>query len=169
MNDHLRVMNRRQAIILIQAVTFVFITLLLYTALDKLQHLERFRFTLEASPWLASVHRPFAVMVPLVEMAIVLLLTFPRTQRFGLGLSSALLGAFTVYVAAMLVFAPKLPCGCGGIINTLSWKAHLFINGTLTLLAILSWRQYPKIKRAVSISPGEYERGFQGAGEAEYL
>jgi len=168
-NDHLRVVNRRSSIILTQAVTFVFITLLLYTALDKLQHLERFRFTLEASPWLAFVHRPLAVMVPLVEMAIVLLLTFLRTQRFGLGLSAILMGAFTVYVAAMLVFAPKLPCGCGGIINTLSWKAHLVITGTLTLLATLAWHQYPKIKRAVSISPGEYEKRFTRAGEAEHL
>lgn len=162
-------MNRRASIILTQAVTFVFITLLLYTALDKLQHLERFRFTLEASPWLAFVHRPLAVMVPLVEMAIVFLSAFPRTQRLGLGLSVILMGAFTAYVAAMLMFAPKLPCGCGGIVNTLSWEAHLFINGTLTLLAAIAWHQYPKIKRADSISRGEYEKGFARAGEAEHL
>lgn len=44
-------------------------------------------------------------------------------------LSLVLMMAFTVYIGMALVGAwEKLPCGCGSVISSLSWKQHFFFN-----------------------------------------
>jgi hypothetical protein len=47
---------------------------------------------------------------------------------------------FTVYIGCMLLFAPDLPCSCGGIIRQLSWKQHLLLNLFLLVLAGIAVR-----------------------------
>lgn len=151
-----------------QAVACGFVFLFVYTALDKLRHLGRFRFALESSPWLAAMYRPLSVTIPLIELALVVLLTWPRTQRLGLLLSTTLLFSFTLYIGAMLAWAPALPCGCGGILNALSWKGHLLVNAALTALGAIATCQTKKsIELAVPIVTGHASPS--PTGEAEHL
>jgi hypothetical protein len=43
---------------------------------------------------------------------------------------------FTVYLAWMIQFAAHLPCNCGGVISSMSWKQHIVFN-TMVLGMIL--------------------------------
>jgi len=46
-----------------------------------------------------------------------------------------LMTVFTLYIAYMLLFTPKLPCSCGGVLQQMTWKQHLLFNIGFTLLA----------------------------------
>jgi hypothetical protein len=74
-------------------------------------------------------------LVPLAELAIVVLLFFISTRSLGLKASFTLMILFTFYIGYMLIFTPHLPCSCGGVLRQLSWKNHLIFNLGLTLLA----------------------------------
>jgi Ni/Fe-hydrogenase subunit HybB-like protein len=114
------------------------ILLFAYTASAKLYDQVLFESVLSQSPWL----RPYATFlswgVPCVELVIVALLYFPSSRRLGLFASFALLSSFTVYIIAMLLFSPHLPCMCGGIISSMSWGAHLGVNAVLAGLSFWS-------------------------------
>jgi hypothetical protein len=111
-----------------------------YTALSKLLEYDRFRAVLSASPLIATGAGALAAAIPVVELAVVLLLILPRTRLAGLVLSFALLVLFTSYLGYMVLYAPHLPCSCGGVISALGWRAHLLLNGVLLLLTALALR-----------------------------
>lgn len=109
----------------------ILILLFAYTAISKLLSFDRFRAVLRKAPLMGLGADVVAWMVVLIEAAIVLLLLFPATRLKGLTASLLLLSVFTVYLVWMLLFAPQLPCSCGGVIGALSWKAHVGLNAGL--------------------------------------
>lgn len=106
-----------------------------YTALSKLADLHSFRLVLTQVPVVQTGAAALSVLLPLAELAVVLLLLFPRTRARGLWASVGLLSLFTVYLVWMLVFAPGLPCACGGVISGMGWWAHVGLNAGLIGLA----------------------------------
>jgi hypothetical protein len=121
--------------ILPEYISAVFIFLFGYTAVNKLLHAQAFRHSLEQSPLLQPYAAIIAWLIPVTETAIALLLLFAVSRLAGLYATFLLMATFTLYVGYMIVYIPKLPCSCGGIIQALSWKQHLFLNIFLTLLA----------------------------------
>src|SRR5690606_32965741 len=76
--------------------------------------------------------------LPLSELAVALLLVWPRTRLTGLYGAMGLMLLFTGYTVAIVYFAPYMPCSCGGVISLLSWEQHLVLNLVLLLLIIMA-------------------------------
>jgi hypothetical protein len=119
----------------LEVIASLLILLFVYTALSKLYDIPRFQWVLGKSPLLKSSASFVAWFVPILELGISALLLFPRTRNVGLISSFALLTIFTLYIGYMVLFVPKLPCNCGGVIQQLTWQQHLIFNSVFILLA----------------------------------
>lgn len=120
-------------------ITSSLILLFVYTALSKLLSLSPFKTVLSQMPLISSGAAYLAWLVPLSELVLVLLLLYNPTKTWGLYGALLLLSLFTLYILLMTIFNQRLPCSCGGVISTLSWKQHLVFNCVflaLTLRAI---------------------------------
>lgn len=133
---------------LITAITMTCIFLFTYTGYLKLTGHDRFQQFLAAIPYLGTYAQLISWMVPIGELAIALLLILPRYRPLGLKLFAASMGIFSLYIASMLIWATHLPCSCGGVIEKLSWREHLWFNLGFLALSILAIRlsgRQPKI------------------------
>jgi hypothetical protein len=120
-------------------ISSLLILLFAYTSFSKLLTLDQFSSVLARMPLIGNGAGVLAFAIPLAELGIVLLLLFERTRYRGLKVSLALLVLFTIYLLLMVLFAPHMPCSCGGVISKMSWQDHLIFNlGLITanLLAI---------------------------------
>lgn len=115
------------------------ILLFVYAAVSKLMAFPSFRYSLSLSPLIGKQAALLALLVPAVELLIAALLFIPLTRKKGFLAAFVLLGLFNLYIGYMLLFAPVLPCSCGGILQSLGWKEHLLFNGIFTLLAGFGW------------------------------
>lgn len=119
----------------IEIISALIILLFVYTALSKLTNFVSFQYSIAQSPLLEKNVRIVAWTVPILELIISILLLLPRTRVWGFIASTCLMLLFTLYVAYLLVFIPSVPCACGGIMKTLTWPQHLFVNITYTILS----------------------------------
>jgi len=136
-------LEKRNLIVNILAALIIF--LFVYTAIDKLMNLDSFKVVLEKSPLLHSFSEMLAVMIPVTEICISGLLFFQFSRVLGFLLSTILMGLFTIYIGYMILFIPKLPCSCGGIIQQMNWTQHLIFNTVFSFLSFLGWRMSKKI------------------------
>lgn len=118
------------------AICAVLILVFSYAALCKLLDLRLFVAELDTHPLLRNFSRTLSWSLPASELALCVLLILPGTRIAGLYGSAALLIIFITYLSVMLLKGDHLPCSCGGIINGLNWKGHLFLNISLLSLAI---------------------------------
>lgn len=109
-----------------------------YTAISKLADYASFLRVLEGSPLLGTGAGALAILLPLAELGVSLLLLFPRTRLAGLLGSFVLLVLFTSYLGYMVLYAPHLPCSCGGVISSLSWSGHMVLNGVFLALNLIA-------------------------------
>jgi hypothetical protein len=127
-----------------------FISLLLvfvfaYAASSKLIDSKNLAAVLQKVPLIGRGASVIAVLLPLAELVIALLLIFERTRLYGLYASLVLLIVFTGYLGYMVLFVPKLPCSCGGVISKMSWKEHIVFNGVLIVLTYTGIRIFRKV------------------------
>jgi hypothetical protein len=111
-----------------------------------------FKEQLADSPILSWAATPVAVLLPVVEFAIVLMLVIPRWRLKGLYALFIIMTLFTAYIIAMFIVAPEMPCSCGGIIELLSWKGHIVFNSAFILLN--GWGVYLQRKEKKELSKG---------------
>jgi hypothetical protein len=90
--------------------------------------------------------------LPLIEIAVSIFLFIPHTRKIGFRLSFILLSLFTTYVFYMIMFVPKLPCSCGGVISSFTWKQHAYFNLSITLLAGIGLWLYNRNKLFIAIN-----------------
>jgi methylamine utilization protein MauE len=119
-----------------QLIAALFIILFIYTGATKLLNTDDFRFHLGRSPFTKPFAGFIAITLPTAELIVALLLMFLHTRMIGFYASFFLMVLFTGYIYAMLHYSYYVPCSCGGIISTLSWKDHLLLNSTFSVLAI---------------------------------
>ncbi|THU32926.1 hypothetical protein FAM09_26105 [Niastella caeni] len=119
---------------IIEIITVLNIILFLYTGIAKIMDYSVFKEQLADSPILSWAAKPVAIMLPIVEFAIVLMLVIPRWRLKGLYASFGIMTLFTVYIIAMFIIAPEMPCSCGGIMEQLSWEQHIIFNSASILL-----------------------------------
>jgi len=111
------------------------IILWIYTAGSKLIDLDDFKRQLAFQPLGQIVNSALFILLPGVEILTSVLLVIRKTRLPGLFLSALMLIAFTVYVLLVLTgYFTKVPCSCGGVLKSLSWKNHLIFN--MVFLAI---------------------------------
>lgn len=110
--------------------------LFIYTGFSKLIGYYLFLDQLLNIPILKTFAYFISIFIPVIEIATAIILAFPKTEKLGWWLSAILMSIFSIYIAIMLMFVPRLPCSCGGIIASLSWKQHLILN---IVLATICW------------------------------
>ena len=114
----------------------LFVFLFVYTAITKFAEYDSFNVTLQQSPLVAGQSAVIAWLLPTIELTIAGLLLIPATKKTGLAASLVIMVVFTGYICYMILFTPKLPCSCGGVIKYMSWKVHLVFNLVWILLAL---------------------------------
>jgi len=127
-----------------ETIRLSFILLFVYTAASKFIDYENFRAVIGQSPLITRFAPVLAIVVPVAEIAIALLLVIPRYRRAGLYASFAIMTLFTVYIVVLLTLSEKIPCSCGGVISQMSWTQHLYFNIVFMLLALLGMWLYTK-------------------------
>ena len=132
--------------ILSECISALLIFLFVYTATSKLLDHNSFVFILSQSPLLQQYSIPLSWVIPFTEIIISSFLFIPRLRKTGLLFSMMLMTAFTIYIGYMVAFTPQLPCSCGGVIKSLTWKEHLVLNISFVLMAFVGWRMIRKNK-----------------------
>ena len=122
--------------IAIELICAVFTLLWTYSALTKYIEHEKFITVLKASSVVAPSARIISWLIPSIELLAAFFLLFPTLRRTGMQLSSIMIISFTLYVGYMLLFISDLPCSCGGVIEKMSWKTHLWFNTGLSGLSL---------------------------------
>ena len=107
---------------------FALVFLFVYTASAKLLRIDIFAGQLERFPWISPLAKIMAWVVPSVELIVSALLLTGRTRVAGFYAALGLMLVFTTYLALMLSSDRHLPCSCGGVISSMTWKQHLFFN-----------------------------------------
>jgi hypothetical protein len=120
---------------LLDIICALLIFLFIYTGISKLLDYHTFRRQLGQSPFITFYAPLLSWALPVGEIVIAALLCFHRTRLQGLYLSFFLLCLFTFYLGAMLQFSYYIPCSCGGVLQSLSWTAHIVLNVIFILLA----------------------------------
>jgi putative oxidoreductase len=117
------------------AITIMLLLLWIPALLDKLLQFGTFQSGILKQPFSDELGYMLIYSLPILEMAIVILLVSSKYRWMGFVLSSFLMMTFTGYIAIALMGAwDKIPCGCGSVISSMSWKQHLWFN--LFFLAI---------------------------------
>lgn len=119
----------------VEIICFLYILLFVYAAVSKVLDFENFKAQLGQSPMLSAFASSVAWAVPFLELCIASLLFFKRYRIIGLFGSFSLMIMFTVYIFIILNYSSFIPCSCGGILEKLGWKEHLFFNVVFIILA----------------------------------
>jgi methylamine utilization protein MauE len=114
--------------IVIEIICGLLILLFTYTGLSKLYNHELFHSQLIVFPLIKYAEPLLSWVLPVTELIVALLLFTQKLRLAALYITLVLLIAFTVYLIVMILFDINLPCSCGGIIQYLSWKAHVVFN-----------------------------------------
>jgi hypothetical protein len=133
---------KRSNNILVETVSLAFIILLVYAAASKLLDYDMFRSQLGRSPMLAP-YQKLVWMVPIIEIAISVMLALPKYRLLGLYAAFSLMVAFSAYIVTILGFSEYVPCSCGGVLQHLSWTAHLIFNSCFIVLGAFAVFMYP--------------------------
>lgn len=122
--------------LLLDTLSLLFSVLFLYTAISKVLEHDSFVFDLSRDPMIGKTTAVIlSVALPLVELAVATLLFIPKTQKYALWMTVALMSAFTIYVRWML-HNPTRHCTCGGVLRQMSWRQHLCFNIVFTILSM---------------------------------
>jgi uncharacterized membrane protein YphA (DoxX/SURF4 family) len=119
-------------------ISALFILIFTYAATSKIFDYKGFYIFLQATPHLAVAAKFLVWALPASELFISLLLLIPSFRNIGLFAACIMMITFTIYIAYMLLTHSHLPCSCGGIISTLSWQEHLWLNIFLSLIAAVN-------------------------------
>lgn len=139
-----------------EIISSLLILLFIYTALSKLLDYASFKSVLSRSPLIAGQAAVVALALPITEIMVSLLLFVPRTRLWGFYGASVLMTVFTLYLAYMILFTPKLPCSCGGVLKQMTWNQHLVFNIFFLLLALTGTifeRQRSRLKPGMDLPP----------------
>lgn len=147
----------------IQVITTLLMTLWIYTAISKGMDMQVFRGQLLRQPIARGTVGVLVWLLPSIELAAAIFLMFARTRLRGMVLSFCLMLAFTAYVGlAVAGYWKDIPCSCGGVLNRLGWKEHLWFNLFFTTLAgtgIYLLKRQRKSGLQQAAFPGEPAKG----------
>ncbi|MCY0976860.1 tellurium resistance protein TerC [Chryseobacterium wangxinyae] len=120
------------------SVSYFFVLLFCYAAISKMLDFENFQVQIGQSPLLSAYAGFISYAVIILEIVIVILLIFPRSNLFGLYASTALMSAFTIYIFLILNYSEFVPCSCGGILEKMGWTEHFIFNILCVIMGGLS-------------------------------
>src|SRR5690606_35021463 len=122
--------------ILVNSITYLYILLFVYASVSKLLDFENFRIQLGQSPLIGAFADYLVWLVPIIEIFIAILLITNKFKIHGIYASYFLMVMFSAYIFIILHYSLYVPCSCGGVLEKLSWNAHLIFNILFVLLDI---------------------------------
>jgi hypothetical protein len=132
--------------------SYLLIFLFAYTGFTKLIDHSTFKSSILQSPIIRNYATVISWLIPLLELAVVVMLLVGKYRQKALQFSLLLMIIFTIYIAYMILFIPNLPCSCGGVLKELSWNNHLLFNSIFILLILVSLLSYSKHKLFIAIN-----------------
>ncbi len=123
-----------------QVITGLLVLLFVYTAVSKITDWEAFEYQISKQPLPEWFNDLLVWVLPIAELTTSLLLLLRPTRKIGMLISFVLMICFTVYVGlAVLNVFGEVPCSCGGVLQSLSWEAHLVFNAVFLGIATVGW------------------------------
>lgn len=119
-------------------ICILYIMLFVYAAVSKILDFENFEVQLGQSPLLSIYASWISWLVIIVELTISASLLLPKWRLLGLYASLGLMTMFSAYIFIILNFSSFIPCSCGGILEKMSWNAHLIFNCTFIALSLFA-------------------------------
>jgi hypothetical protein len=110
-----------------------------YSAGAKICDFPAYRSRMEDLPLPGRIIQPLALLLPLVEILVVVLLIVPRLRVAGLISSLSLLIIFSLYLLYLTQY-PVVSCACGGLLEQMSANWHLALNTGFILLGAAGLR-----------------------------
>jgi hypothetical protein len=126
-------MNKETAI---KIICTLLVFLFAYAAISKLLDYSTFHAQLSQSPYITRFSNLIAWTLPVVELIVAVSFAFSHLRLFAFYAALFLLSLFTAYLVAMLNFSYYIPCSCGGLLSSLSWKEHILFNIVFILLSL---------------------------------
>lgn len=126
--------------ILLEIICLLLVVLFVYAASSKIWDYSSFKFQLSQSPLLLRGSSNWlAWMILTVEIIIAVLLVIEKYRLLALYTSLSIITLFTTYLIIILNFyeAKDIPCSCGGILNKLGWRTHIYFNLFFVLIAVV--------------------------------
>lgn len=120
--------------ITIEIISTILALVFLYAGISKLLDYPTFSTQLAKSPLLSDQANNIAWSLPVIEIAIAIMLFITGLRQFALYAFLFLMSSFTIYLLVILNFSDYIPCSCGGILQKMSWEAHVIFN--LAIIAI---------------------------------
>ncbi|WP_144605864.1 MauE/DoxX family redox-associated membrane protein [Algoriphagus algorifonticola] len=112
-----------------------------YTGLEKVINFGSSRKAFHNQPFPAELAEILSYSIPMAELLISLLLLFSVTRWWGYLGSMLILTVFITYVGLIWVGAfPRVPCNCAGLIESLGWSGHFYLNLGLIVVGIWGMR-----------------------------
>lgn len=135
--------------VVIEVISCLLIILFIYTGFSKYLNFDVFISDMQKQPFPNWLSKFIIWTLPGFEIVLGVLLLSDKTRLIGLWTSFFMMGVFTLYTgAAVLRLFDNVPCGCGGMIRTLSWKQHLLFNAFFTIISFIAIK-YSRQKTAV--------------------
>ena len=126
--------------ILVEATAWLLAALFTYTAVSKVYDWKATKtalFNQVIPDWSKEI---LLYGLPGIEILVSILLLLPRFRKMGFMLSLLLMSLFTGYVGWIwLGWAPKVPCSCGGVLESMDWGTHLVFNLVFLGISILGY------------------------------
>lgn len=115
----------------------VLIILWAYTGFDKILRFTESKNAFHNQTFPPGLADLLSYSIPGVELLLSLLLLFSVTRWWGCLGSTLLLTVFITYIGLIWVGAfPRVPCNCAGIIDSMGWAAHFWLNLGLIGVAV---------------------------------
>jgi putative oxidoreductase len=122
-----------------QLTVFLLVLLWVYAAASKLIDFPHFKHEMHNQVFSPFIQDLLIYLLPPAELVIAVMLSYSKTEKFGLYVSALMLTLFTGYIAlAKLHFFRRIPCSCGGILEHMGWTAHLIFNSFFLALTIVT-------------------------------
>ncbi len=122
----------------LQVLTFALLCLWIYVGSKKVFTYTEFRASMIRQPFADQYGIVLSYILPAVELATGILFIFEGTKRLGFWATLILMLIFSSYVILALRDTwGSIPCDC--ILEfPISWKAHLWVNGLITIACTVS-------------------------------
>ncbi|MCD0488324.1 hypothetical protein LPB86_08790 [Pedobacter sp. MC2016-14] len=134
-NSSLDQLSKKILQYMVDVISYVFVGLFLYTAIDKLSEIRLFTQFISKLYVLQAAGAYLAWAIPIIEIIICGLLLIPATKTWGLKATAWLILVFTGYLVFIKYNMPVPPCSCGGVLSNLSWNEHIMFNVNLIVIA----------------------------------
>jgi len=123
----------------LEIIIALLVILFMYAGSSKFYDMHAFRAGMKNQPFPVWINKVLATTLPFLEIIIALALGFTKSRRIALYAYFFLMLAFTLYTGMVVFnFFKNSPCGCGGIINHLSWTWHFIINLIFLILTVIA-------------------------------